>query len=141
MNPMLKAFYAKPLSLYLAVTLLLISAMSGPAEAMFIPAESQAESQAQPATQSGTRAADLAKIQAALESKVVRQALIDNGLPAEEAMIRMNKLSDEQVHQLATHADSLQAGGDPLGFLVGVVVLALLVVVLIFLLEGRIQIR
>ena len=80
-------------------------------------------------------------MQTALESKVVRQALIDNGLTPEEAMIRMNKLSDEQVHQLATHADSLQAGGDPIGFLVGVVVLALLVVVLIFLLEGRIQIR
>jgi cytochrome c553 len=140
MKSMLRSFYTKPLIVYLVLSLIAISTFAGPAEAMFIPAASH-QGEAGAAVASVVRTADLTKIQAALESKVLRQKLMDYGLSPEEAMSRLDKLSDEQVHQLAAHADSLQAGGDAVGFLVALMILALLVVLLIFLLEGRIEVR
>ena len=139
MRSMVRSFYTKPLVIYLVVALIAISTFAGPAEAMFIPAGPQQHS-AETAV-SAARVADLAKIQTALESKIIRQKLMDYGLSPEETMARVNKLSDAQIHQLAAHTDSLQAGGDGLGLLIGLVILALLVVLLIYLVEGRIEIR
>ena len=140
MKTMLNAFYTKPLIIYLATALLALSTFAGPAEAMFVPTASL-QDPAGAIDASVSRAADLAKVQTALESKVIRQKLLDYGLSPEETMARLNTLSDGQIHQLATQTDSLQAGGDVVGFLVGVMVLAILVVVLIFLVQGRIEVR
>jgi len=140
MKTMLKTFYAKPLAIYLAITLLAITTFAGPAEAMFVTSASH-QNTAAPAAASADRAADLARIQTALESKIVQQTLRDYGLSPEEAMARVSKLSDEQINQLATHTNALQAGGDAVGLLVGLVILALLVVLLIYLLEGRITVH
>ena len=140
MNTMLKTFYAKPLAIYLAVALLAITTFVGPAEAMFVPSAPN-QNAADPAASSAERAADLAKIQTALESKIVQQKLMDYGLSPEETMARVNKLSDVQINQLATHTDSLQAGGDPVDLVIGLLIVAILVVVLIYLLQGRITVR
>jgi hypothetical protein len=140
MKTMLKTFYAKPLAVYLAVALLAITTFAGPAEAMFVPS-APSQNAAAPAASSAVRAADLAKIQATLESKIVQQKLMDYGLSPEETMARVNKLSDEQINQLATHAESLQAGGDPVDLLIGLLIVAILVVVLIYLLQGRVTVR
>jgi len=140
MNPTLKTFYAKPLAVYLAVALLAITTFAGPAEAMFVPSAPN-QNAAAPAASSAVRAADLAKIQAALESKIVQQKLMDYGLSPEETMARVNKLTNEQINQLATHAESLQAGGDPVDLLIGLLIVAILVVVLIYLLQGRVTVR
>ncbi len=140
MKTMLNAFYTKPLIIYLATALLALSTFAGPAEAMFVPTASL-QDPAGAIDASVSRAADLAKVQTALESKVIRQKLLDYGLSPEETMARLNTLSDGQIHQLAAQTDSLQAGGDAVGFLVGVMVLAILVVVLIFLVQGRIEVR
>ncbi len=139
MKSMLKSFYSKPLVIYLAVALLAISTAAGPAEAMFIPAVPGESTGVAP--EASVRAADLIKIRSALESKIISQRLMDNGLTPDEAMARVNMLSDEQVHQLATHTDSLQAGGDAAGLLAGLVIIALLVVLLIYLVQGRIVIK
>jgi hypothetical protein len=139
MKNMLNAIYARPLAVYLIVALLAISAFAGPAEAMFFPSAPQGESATAP--DASVRAADLIKIQSALESKIVSQRLLDYGLSPDEAMVRVSSLSDDQVHQLATHTDSLQAGGDAVGFVVGVLIVALLVVLLIYLVQGRIVIK
>ncbi len=140
MKSVLKSFYSKPLVLYLAVALLAVSTAAGPAEAMFIPAVPQGESTGA-APDAAVRSADLIKIRSALESKIISQRLMDHGLTPEEAMIRVNMLSDDQVHQLASHTDSLQAGGDAAGVLVSLVIIALLVVLLIYLVQGRIVIK
>ena len=140
MNPTLKTFYAKPLAIYLAAALLAISTFAGPAEAMFVTSAPN-QNAAAPAASSAVRAADLAKIQATLESKMVQQKLMDYGLSPEETMARVDKLSDEQINQLATHAESLQAGGDPVDLLIGLLIVAILVVVLIYLLQGRVTVR
>jgi uncharacterized protein DUF6627 len=140
MKTMLKAFYAKPLVIYLVVALIAISTFAGSAEAMFVPAAPHQDMTEATAVSAG-RAADMAKIQKAFESKILRQKLMDYGLSPEETMARVNKLSDEQIHQLATNTDSLQAGGDGVDVLIGLLVVAILVVVLIYLLNHRIEIK
>ncbi len=140
MKTMLRTFYAKPLIVYLAVALLAVTTFAGPAEAMFVTSAPH-QNAAAPAAASADRAADLARIQAALESKIVQQKLMDYGLSPEETMARVNKLSDEQINQFATHTDALQAGGDGGELLVGLLVVAILVVILVYLLQGRIEVR
>jgi len=132
------ALYAKPLAAYLIVALVTLSSLAGPAEAMLLPAEN-AVSAAAPAA--ADRATDLTTVRSALESKILSQRLQDYGLSSEEALARINSLSDEQVHQLASNLQSVQAGGDAVGTLFALVVIAALVVLIIFLLEGRIEIR
>jgi sulfur relay (sulfurtransferase) DsrF/TusC family protein len=140
MKGILKAFYTKPLAIYLVMALLAISTFAGPAEAMFVPSTSHLD-QASARAVSATRTADLSRIQTALELKIVQQSLQDYGLSPEETMVRINKLSDEQIHQLATHTDSLQAGGDGGGFIIGLLIVALMVVLLIYLIQGRVVIK
>jgi hypothetical protein len=140
MKTLLKTFYAKPLAVYLAAALLAITTFAGPAEAMFVPVVPHQNADA-PAAASVDRAADLAGIQTALESKIVQQKLMDYGLSPEETLARVNKLSDEQINQLATHTDSLQAGGDGASLIAGLLVVAILVVILVYLLEGRIEVH
>jgi hypothetical protein len=73
------------------------------------------------------RTADLERIQSQLESKLVSQRLSDLGLTSEEVQLRMQSLTDEQIHQVAQNLDGVQMGGDLLLILiiVGVVVLVL----------------
>jgi len=139
MKDMLKSCYIKPLIIYLVVALLAISTVAGPAEAMFVTAAPHQEPAAS-SSASIDRAADLIKVQTALESKIIRQKLMDYGLSPDETIAQVKMLSDEQIHQLAAHTDSLQAGGDAVSFLVGLMIVALLVVLLIFLVQGRITV-
>lgn len=141
MKTILKTYYTKPLALYLIVALIAISTFAGPAEAMYL---SGAPSQGTVDLSNGSpaRAADLARVRTAIESRIVRQKLLDYGLTPAEAMARMDKLSDDQLHELATHTDSLQAGSDGgADLFFGLIIVALLVVVLVFLVQGRIEIR
>jgi hypothetical protein len=140
MKTMLKAFYSKPLVIYLVVALLAISTFAGPAEAMFVPAAHHQDMTEATAVSAG-RAADMAKIQMAFESKILQRKLMDYGLSPEETMARVNKLSNEQIHQLATNTDSLQAGGDGVDILISLLVVVILVVVLVYLLNHRIEIK
>jgi hypothetical protein len=138
MKSILRSYYRKPIAAYLIAALIAISTFAGPAEAMFVPA---APVQGLAAVANKERSADLGRIQAALESRIARQKLVDYGLSAEDALARVNMLSDEQIHELAAHTDSIQAGGDPADVFFGLVIVALLVVVLVFLLQHRIEVR
>ncbi len=138
MKSRLRSYYRKPIAVYLIAAIIAISTFAGPAEAMFTPA---APVKGAAAVANGERAADLSRIQAALESRIVRQKLVDYGLSAEDALARVNMLSDKQIHELAAHADSIQAGGDPADVFFGIVLIALLVVVLVYLLQHRIEVR
>ncbi len=102
-----KAFYTKLLAVYLSAALLAITTFSGPVEAMHIPVSLEQEK-----TTVTNRDADIAKIQKALETKIIQQKLIDLGLTPEEVVARLNNLSTEQIHELASRTDALQAGGD-----------------------------
>ena len=134
------ACYTKPLALYLIMALIAISTFAGPAEAMYISTTPDHET-VDVTGISHVREADLVRIQAAIESKIIRQKLMDYGLSSADAMARVCKLSDEQIHLLAAHTDSLQAGSDGADLFFGIVIVALLVVVLVLLLQGRVEIR
>ncbi len=117
---MMNKIFFRLLSLYLVVAMIVLS-LPAQAWAMFIPA---------PAGQTAVaRKIDLANIQKILESTMIKQRLIDFGLSPEEAMARINQLSDEQVHQFATKLDSLQAGGDGLGLLIFILAVAIVFIV------------
>jgi hypothetical protein len=117
---MLKRPLSKILSLYLIVT---IFALTLPAQgwAMLVPAGT-----------SEARATDQAKVQATLESSVIKQRLLDFGLTKEETVKLLSSLTDEQIHQFAANLDAVQAGGDVLG---DVIVILLIVVIVIAVLQ------
>jgi Family of unknown function (DUF6627) len=77
------------------------------------------------------RETSLKKIQTVLESKLVVQRLADFGLTEAEIRSRLSQLSDQQLHQVATRLDALQPGGDALGVIVVLLVIAILVVILL----------
>jgi hypothetical protein len=77
------------------------------------------------------RREDLAKIQPFLESKIIRQRLTDFGLNQQEISSRLAQLSDQEIHDVASKIDTLQAGGGVLGTIVVLLVIAILVVVLL----------
>lgn len=83
------------------------------------------------------RASDLQKIQRVLEAKVVQQRLEDFGLTRDEVNARLSRLSDAELHQLATQIDALVPGGE-LGLIIALLVVAILVVILIYLLGHKI---
>ncbi len=77
------------------------------------------------------RSADLGKIQKVLETKAVSNRLAQLGLTQDEIQNRLTQLSDQQIHQVATKLDDLKIGGDGLGFIIAILVIAILVVLLL----------
>ncbi len=127
---MLKTIF-KLLSIYLVLAMVLIT-MPAQGWAMFIPNQ----------TASSARQADMSSLQKTLESSIVKQRLMDYGLSPEEAMARMNNLSDEQVHQFASRLNSLQAGADGgVDALVFLLVVAILVVLILELTGHHVIVR
>jgi len=114
-NPILRI-----LSLYLVLAMLLLS-LPSQGWAMFMPSSQTAP----------TRQTDVITIQKALESSVVKQRLMDYGFSSEEAMSRINKLTDKEIHQFAGNLDSLQAGADGVDALIFLVLVAIIVVVVL----------
>lgn len=116
-----KKMFFKLLSAYLIVAVAIIS-LPAQGWAMFIPAGQAGN----------TRQDDIRAIQKTLESTVVKQRLLDFGLSSEEAMARINTLSDDQVHQFASRLDALQAGADDgLGVIIFLLVVAIIVIVVL----------
>ena len=114
---------------YLIVALLVIGAVGaspGVGWASFVTSEATVP------VPTVDRLADLSRVRAVLEHRVVAQRLADLGLTAGEIADRLGQLSDAQVHQLTQHLESLQPGGDSgLGVIVVLLVIAILVVVLL----------
>ena len=73
---------------------------------------------------------DMKIIKKALEDKLVTQRLQDLGFSDQEIQDRMNQLSDQEVHHLATQIDSVNQGGI-LGAVIAVLVIVLLVVLIL----------
>jgi ribose 1,5-bisphosphokinase PhnN len=82
------------------------------------------------------RAEDLRTVQLVLETKVVHQRLRDLGLSREEIDARLDRLSDAQLHQVATQITSLLPGGSldgALGTILTVLLIILVAVVIVIL--------
>lgn len=117
------------LILYLSMALIVIGAVGawpGAGWASFVPSEATVP------VPTFDRAADLAKLRAVFEHRVVAQRLTDLGFSASEIGSRLGALTDAQIHQVVQQMDSLQPGGDSgLGVIVALLVIAILVVVLL----------
>jgi hypothetical protein len=78
----------------------------------------------------GSRDADLAAIRAQLDRQDVRQQMQELGVDAVSVDSRLARLSDREIHQLATDMQNAPAGGDLLA-LVGAVFVVLLILELV----------
>ena len=88
------------------------------------------------------RDADMKKVQAFLEQKIVLQKLMDYGVSAEEAMAKIRAMSDGDVHRLASLTDRAAAGADSgLGILIGLAILIILIIVIVKLMNKEIVVR
>src|SRR5512134_1257345 len=88
------------------------------------------------------RAADIAKVQAFLEQKVVLQKLMDYGVSPEEAMAKVRSMSETDLHRLASLTDRAAAGADSaLGILIGLAILVILIVIIFKLMNKEIVVR
>ncbi|MER3446719.1 MAG: hypothetical protein C4291_07710 [Candidatus Dadabacteria bacterium] len=63
-----------------------------------------------PAGKVSLRKVNAKKIRQMLENKIVSQRLRDYGLSEKEVLSKMDKMSDEQIHQLAALSDRISSG-------------------------------
>jgi uncharacterized ion transporter superfamily protein YfcC len=117
---------------YLTVAFSILSFVSS-APAMFIPS---------PYDGTGTshRETNLQKIQKLLESKLIQHKLSQFGLTKEEIEARLHQLDDEQIHQVASQINALEAGGDSTAAVVIIIVLLVFVGFLVLELTGIIDV-
>jgi len=77
----------------------------------------------------------LQRIRTLLDNPVARERLEKMGLDRQDLEKRMEKLSDEDLQQLSQRLDSVGVGGDGVGLVIALLVIAALVLLIIFLAE------
>ena len=110
---------ARPVALCLAVLMFLICAPVHGVLAALVPTGAVGTD--------GSGQAARSAIEALLDRKDVRDALVLQGLDPEEARDRVAALSDAEATRLAEMIDELPAGGGIIGFLVAVILVVFLV--------------
>ena len=133
MEQMVKGKMAKGVVCYMVIAIVVIG-IAQRVYAGFSPSEMVGMS-------SYNRAADLEKVQKVLELKMISEKLKELGLTPDETQKRLDQLSDSQIHQLALQIEELEVGGDGLGVVIALLLIAILVVILIYLLGHRIEIK
>lgn len=84
-----------------------------------------------------SRDIDEIKVKRALEHKLVSERLKSAGLSDEEVDKKIAKMSDEELHQLASMSDRIPAGGHAAGVLISALALVAAVFLVIYILERR----
>ncbi len=108
---------------YFTVIMVFVMAITSKTNAGFSPSEPNGPTQM-------SRTSDLRTIQKVLESKLIREKLGELGFATEEIQGRLDRLSDDQIHETALRVDSLKVGGDAvLGIGLGILILLALVLV------------
>ena len=80
---------------------------------------------------SAERSADMTTVRQALENKIVSERLEELGYSKAEINQRLAMLSDEELSKLASDIQNLDTAGDGMGFIIGVLVIAILVLVIL----------
>jgi len=90
----------------------------------------------------GSRVEDMDKVQSFLENKVVAQKLVDYGVSPAEAVAKVKAMSAQDLHRLASLTDRAAAGTDSaIGFLIGLAILVILVIVILKLMDKEVVVR
>jgi len=110
----------------LACAALGLAALSAPARAVVAPSRERVETR---------REKGLRRVKRMLDQKAVRGRLARMGMSREEIERRLEKLDDAEVERLAERLEDLGAGRGSLGVVVGVLVVATLILLIIYLVE------
>ena len=86
-------------------------------------------------------AKDMETVRQFLEQKAVKNRLEALGYSSEEIQVRLSSLSDEEIHQLAGNINTLTTGGSGTGFVIGLLVIIVLILVIMKLLNKQVVIR
>jgi len=112
-------------STFLPVSLLSISANAAFQDSQYITPDGKSVS---------ARDIDEIKVKRTLENKLVAEKLMGHGLTKDQVIEKMDKMSDGEVHQIASLSDKIPAGGDGgVGIIIGVLVIVALVLVILYL--------
>jgi len=134
MNAIRKAGWFLSLALMMACWMGVLGSIRGEALAGVIPSRGT--------DGAAVRDADIGRLQALLEKKIVLQKLTDYGVSSEEAMAKIRAMSDRDLHRLASLTDRAAEGADDaLGFLIGAAILIILIIVIVKLMNKEIVIR
>jgi hypothetical protein len=125
--------FMKQVAWYLVFAMFIIGIVPR-VEAGFVPSEAVALAKID-------RAADMEKVQKVLETKIIKERLEKLGFTQDEISNRLSQLSDWQIHNLALQIDEIKVGGDGLGIVIALLVIAILVVLLIQLTGHRIVVK
>ncbi len=133
MTSLRKAGWFVVLALAMAGWMGVLGSLRGVAEAGLIASHlSEAE----------TRSEDLWKVQSFLENKTVVQKLVDYGVSPDEAKAKVETMSAQDLHQLASLTDRAAAGADDgLGLLIGLAILIILIIVILKLMNKEVIVR
>jgi hypothetical protein len=114
--------YFKQITWYLVFTMFIVGIAPG-VEAGMAPSDVT--------NQAISRGQDIDTVQKVIESKLIRERLEKLGYTADEVKLRLERLNNQQLHQLAQNLDNVKVAGDSgLGIVVVLLVIAILVVVL-----------
>ncbi|MBI5665379.1 MAG: PA2779 family protein [Nitrospirae bacterium] len=123
----------KSISWYLVIAVFIISIVPN-VEGAFIPSEAMAFNAAQ-------RDADLGKVRAFLETKIVSQRLQDLGFSPDEVKEKLSLLSDGQIHNYAQQLDNLRVGGNGLEAVIAVLLIIILIILILHLTGHRVIVK
>ena len=74
------------------------------------------------------REIDAEKVRSMLENKIVAERLRNYGLSTEEVTAKMNRMSDAQIHRLASLSDQIPAGGYSISSTALIIIIASVIV-------------
>lgn len=115
-------YFAKPLSLFLIFSLILLDFTANTAKAGIIGTEVVIDSLQGENSRS--------RIEAFLDRKEVQESFVKNGIDLLQAKKSVASLTDQEVSQICKVLDQLPAGGDGVGTVVGAVVLIFFVLLI-----------
>ncbi len=121
------------LALTLAIWIGTLWCVPSVAEAILIPSHG--------AEAGDLRGTDVAKVQTFLERKEVLQKLLDFGVSPEDAMVKIQSMSNNDLHRLASLTDRMPAGTDAAEAAVIALVVVIFIIVVLILLNKKVIVR
>jgi len=116
------------------VTVMFLFGITPKVEAGFSPSALHSQAQI-------NRSGDVEKIRNFLEIKMVRERLHAYGFSQEEIQMKLNRLTDDQIHRVALQIDELQVGGNGGEVAIIVILVFILFVLLIYVTGHRIFVK
>jgi hypothetical protein len=86
-------------------------------------------------------AQDMAKVQSFLENKIVAQKLVDYGVTPEQALAKVQGMTTQDLHRLASLTERAAVGADGSLGLIGLLVAIILIIVILRMTNTSVVVR